>query len=73
VIGRAILRKMDINHTSLDELKSHPYIRWNLARVIIEYRNQHGSFGSLEELKRLNIIGPAVYQKLVPYLTLDSL
>ena len=73
MIGTKMLRKLDINHAELDELKSHPYIRWNLARAIVEYRNQHGSFRSLEDLKRLNVVSPENYQKLVPYLTLDSL
>jgi len=72
-LGTESVKKIDINHATIDELKSHPYIHWNLARAIVEYRKQHGPFRSLDELNRLNIIGLEIYQKLIPYLTLDSL
>ncbi len=62
------IKKIDINTASFDELKLHPYIRWSLANTIIAYRNQHGSFQNLEELKKIFSITDEVYIKISPYL-----
>lgn len=45
------LRKININEATIDELKAHPYIKWNLANPLIAYRNEHGAFSSIEEIK----------------------
>lgn len=64
------IRKINVNTATKDELKVHPYIRWNLANAIVEYRNQHGAFGSLEDLKNIVLIDEATFKKVRPYLTL---
>ena len=64
------IRKINVNSATKDELKAHPYIRWNLANAIVEYRNQHGSFKSLEELKNIILIDEAAFQKIIPYVGL---
>jgi competence protein ComEA len=64
------VKKININTASNDELKAHPYIRWNLAKAIIAYRNEHGLFKGLEELKNIMAITNEVYSKLEPYLEL---
>jgi len=63
-------KKFNVNEATKDELKSHPYIRWNLANSIVEYRNQHGNFKSLEDLKNIALIDEATFNKIVHYLTL---
>jgi competence protein ComEA len=65
------LKKININTATKDELKTHPYIRWNLANAIIEYRNQHGQFSSLEDLKKITLITEELYEKMSPYLRLQ--
>ena len=69
-IGGNTIRKINVNTATKDELKVHPYIRWNLANAIVEYRNQHGSFKSLEELKNIVLIDETIYSKVVHYLSL---
>lgn len=64
------VRKINVNTAIKDELKVHPYIRWNLANAIVEYRNQHGSFKSLEELKNIVLVDDGLYNKIVHYLIL---
>ena len=64
------LKKININTATKDEMKTHPYISWNLANAIIEYRNQHGQFSSLEDLKKITLITEAAYVKILPYLVL---
>lgn len=64
------VRKLNVNTATKDELKAHPYIRWNLANAIVEYRNQHGAFKSLEELKHIALVYEATFGKMAPYLSL---
>ena len=64
------VKKMNINTVTKDELKTHPYIRWAIANAIIEYRNQHGSFTSLDDLKKVNALGNDTFNKILPYLSL---
>jgi len=63
------VRQININTATMDELKAHPYIRYNLARVIINYREQHGFFATVEDLKKITAIDAMQYEKLKAYLT----
>jgi competence protein ComEA len=64
------IRKININTGTEEELKAHPYIRWQLAKVITEYKKQHGNYKSLDELKKIMIITEETYSKIMPYLSL---
>ena len=64
------IRKININTATNEELKAHPYIRWQLANVIIEYKKQHGDFKSLTDLKKIMVITKETFEKISPYLTL---
>lgn len=61
-------KKININTATLDELKQHPYIRYNLARLIVAYRTEHGSFSSAGDLQKMSFMTDSIYHKLKPYL-----
>lgn len=65
------LRLININTVSLDELKQHPYIRYNLANLVVQYRTQHGNFSDISDIKKIMLINDELYHKLSPYLTLQ--
>jgi len=65
---RGDVKKININTATKDQLKTHPYIKWNLANAIVEYRNQHGNFQSINELKKVSLITEEVAVKLQSYL-----
>lgn len=65
----AAVKKININTASLDDLKAHPYIRWAIANPVIAYRNEHGPFASIADLKKVMAITETVYSKLEPYIT----
>jgi len=58
------MTRIDINRVSLADLLGIPYIRPALAKKIIAYRNRHGEFKDLEELKEIKGIGNSRYEKL---------
>lgn len=68
-IGSAAVKQLNINTASADDLKTHPYIRYPIANAIVQYRNQHGEFKSVDELKKIMIITPEIFGKLEPYLS----
>lgn len=65
-----VLKKININTATADELKAHPYIRYSLANPIIAYRNEHGPFSKIEDLKKVMAVSEDVYKKILPYLAI---
>jgi DNA uptake protein ComE-like DNA-binding protein len=63
--------QLDINEASRETLQAHPYIRWQLAKSIIDYRLQHGKFISVDELLQLARMDQQKFEKLKPYLTVN--
>lgn len=61
-------RKMDINFADINELRSHPYINYNIANAIVQYRNQNGKYKSLDDLLKVHIIDDALLTRIRPYL-----
>jgi len=62
------VKKLNVNTAKEEELKAHPYIRWQLAKVITEYKKQHGDFKTLQDLKKIMTIDEETYNKISPYL-----
>lgn len=72
VLENNAVRRINVNTATVDELKVHPYIRYNIANAVVAYRNQHGSFANIEDLKKIMLITDEVYQKIIPYLSLSG-
>lgn len=65
------VKQININTATLEEMKTHPYLRFNLANAIVQYRLQHGNFSSIAELKKIMIVTDELFAKLTPYLTIN--
>ncbi|HEV7781916.1 MAG TPA: helix-hairpin-helix domain-containing protein [Chitinophagaceae bacterium] len=65
------IRKININTATIDELKAHPYIKYSLANPIIAYRNEHGWFLKVEDIKKVMTVTEELYNKIWPYLTIE--
>ncbi|NJO25336.1 MAG: helix-hairpin-helix domain-containing protein [Bacteroidia bacterium] len=61
--------KININTADVNVLKSHPYINYSLANAIVQYRNQHGNFKEVDELKNIQLVTDELFNKIGPYLT----
>ncbi|MBL4708716.1 MAG: helix-hairpin-helix domain-containing protein [Flavobacteriales bacterium] len=64
------IERINVNESSIEELKAHPYIRWKVANSIVKYRKQHGSYLQLEDLKESVLITDSIYDRIIPYLEL---
>jgi competence ComEA-like helix-hairpin-helix protein len=69
VIGNNSVKKLNINTATVDELKTHPYLRYNIANAIVQYRLQHGSFSAVSDIKKIMVVTEEIYNKAAPYLT----
>ncbi len=65
------IRKININKVTLNDLKTHPYIKYNLANAIVNYRDKHGAYKTIEDIKQIDLVNVELYTKLAPYLTLE--
>lgn len=57
-------RMININTASINELTTLPGIGEVKARAIVDYRENHGPFKSVEELMMVSGIGEKTYEKL---------
>jgi competence protein ComEA len=61
---------VSLNRATLEQLDGLPGIGPALARHILAFRTQHGSFRSLEQLRQISGIGARKFAELKPLLTL---
>ncbi len=65
------ITKVNINKVSFKELLSHPYFSYSQTQLIINFRDQHGKFTSIEQIQENNLIKPKHYRKIAPYLLIQ--
>ena len=65
------VQKININTADVNMLKQHPYIRWNVANAIVQYRQQHGVFSTREQLQQIVLVTPELYHKIEQYIAVE--
>jgi competence protein ComEA len=63
----ALGQRIDLNQAGRAELLQLPGVGENLAGRIQEYRQQHGGFRNVEELRGVQGVGPATLERLRPW------
>ena len=66
------IRKININRTEINEFRKHPYINYKEAKMIVNYRTQHGDFKSLKDIQKIKPISPEKFRKIAPYLRMND-
>jgi competence ComEA-like helix-hairpin-helix protein len=65
----APVKKLNVNTATAEQLSAHSYLRnKKLASVIVNYRDQHGPYQSLEDLKKVRVLDSQTLEKIRPYL-----
>lgn len=67
-----VYRKITINLLTKEELKEHVYINYKLADIIVKFREQHGPFNSIEDVRRIRLFNQQLEEKLAPYLDFST-
>lgn len=68
VLGNIDVKKLDVNHLSLNQLKQHPYLNFYQARALVESRRLHGPLRSAADLRLISDFTEADIKRLIPYL-----
>ena len=72
LLSSLALAAVNINTATKEELDALPGVGPVKAQAIIDYRKANGRFKSLEDLKKVNGIGDATFEKLKPDITLTG-
>lgn len=69
-----IFRTIDLNHTSIQDLGAHPYIKFNQAKVVYNYVQLRTPFRDMNQLARdmADIFSKEEWERLLPYLRLND-
>ena len=68
VLGNSDVKKLDVNHLSLNQLKQHPYLNFYQARALVESRRLHGPLRSAADLRLISDFTEDDIKRLIPYL-----
>ncbi len=68
LISSQLLKKININTATVDELKLHPYLKWKQANAIVTYREQHGLYNTPNDINKILSLPKDLTDKLIPYL-----
>ena len=65
-------RSVDINIATIDQLVALPGIGEAMAQRIVAYREKHGRFSSIEEIRHVKGIGQKKYERIRVFLTVGK-
>ena len=68
IIDTLYISKINVNTIELEQLKIHPYLNYKQAKMIVNYRIQHGDFRQVKDIQKIRPISPEIFRKIAPYL-----
>ena len=71
-IDTLYIRKININTVSIEILRNHPYLNYKEAKMIVNFRVQHGDFSSVKDIQKIKPISRELFRKIAPYLKTDD-
>ncbi|MDB5029787.1 MAG: Helix-hairpin-helix motif protein [Mucilaginibacter sp.] len=67
-INPSRITKIKINEVDFDGLRKFPYLTNKQTNAVIQYRNQHGNYQSVADMKNIVILDDGILRKIEPYL-----
>ena len=68
-LGDEAIKTININEVDIKTFIKHPYVNYNMALRIVNFREVHGLFKSVDEIKTNDLVTDEDYSKLVNYLS----
>ena len=65
------VKKINLNTIDFDELKTHPYFKFTLSKQILNYRQVHGLFKQVEDLRSIKTVNDSIFNLIKPYVIVD--
>lgn len=69
IVSSSNIKKLNVNTLSYEEMKKHPYINHVVASTIVAYRQKHGAYKTLNDLKSVGTINDELLAKLSNYIS----
>lgn len=67
VITTNAIKKINVNFATYEEMKKHPYLNHVVASTIVAYRQKHGAYKAINDLKNVGTINDELLAKLSNY------
>lgn len=67
VVSSPVTRRLNLNKSTVNQLRRHPYISFFQAKAIADYRRLHGNLHSLDDLKLHRDFTDEARRRLEPY------
>ena len=64
-----LIKQIKVNKVTFDDLSHFPYLSYKQMNAIIQFREQHGEYESLADMKNIAILDDKTLNKIKPYLT----
>jgi competence protein ComEA len=65
------IHKLNLNKVEYPELAKHPYLNKNQVKALLAYREQHGAFQKIEDIKKSVLIDENTFQKIKDYFIIE--
>ena len=62
------ITKIKINQVDFEGLRRFPYLTNKQTNAIIQYRNQHGNYNSITDMRNIMILNDDILRKIEPYI-----
>ncbi|MGQ8336515.1 helix-hairpin-helix domain-containing protein [Sunxiuqinia sp. A32] len=62
------IQKINVNFASKRELAGHPYLGWEEAQALVDFKSKVGFINDINELRDENLLCDSIYIKIFPYL-----
>jgi len=67
-VDKSKITKLDLNKSSFKDFTRHPYFEYYIVKAIFEYKEKHGLFTSVDDVRKIPLIYDDLYNKINPYL-----
>ena len=67
------IKKININTCPIEQLQQHPYFKYTLSKQLVNYREQHGLFQDINDLKNIKTVNDSIFQLIIPYVHLNEI
>jgi len=62
------IQKIQINQVDFDRLKHFPYLTFKQMNAIVQFREQHGDYTSISDMRNIAILNDEILRKIGPYI-----
>ncbi|HIG32636.1 MAG TPA: helix-hairpin-helix domain-containing protein [Flavobacteriales bacterium] len=66
-IDTLLISNININTATIEKLRNHPYLNYKQAKMIVNYREQHGNYHQLKDICEIKPISLELFRKIAPY------